>query len=326
MKGKVYIEDHKKVLIERSGLVYQIEDSEGEKRALLISNNNIDITEVSIPDEISNDTGKYPVRGIGDRCFQACQKLERLVLPQTLKFIGENSFSCCFSLQEMHLPYNLEIIGRDCFKASGINEVDIPTSVRYVGYGAFSDCRSLSKVQVYGYSTIFVERCFADCINLYDISFAYEDVAICESCVIGCKSLNEQTRKHIKVRERGKMEAFYLRYENLVGKWSESTQFQRLKIFFETVLFSENFFSRLLLFIIILLLIVPFMVAALAYCLGILSMEFLESQYRFKHTNPFAFQLACVIIGSVAYIILLLIAVFINTCDFSVWSYFNIHP
>lgn len=100
------------------------------------------------------------------------QKVEKVILPDTVTVIGENAFAGCSNLAEINMPRNLSSIGRstfaNCFALKelvffdGISEVpanmcsacyelekvSLPDSVKIIGESAFSGCRKLSEVRL----------------------------------------------------------------------------------------------------------------------------------------------------------------------------------
>lgn len=83
--------------------------------------NNNDILEIIIPDSITK---------IGDRAFQACEKLSSIKFGKNLKSIGESAFSFCRGLKSVTLPESLTYIGSDAFYfCTSLTSLKIPESV-----------------------------------------------------------------------------------------------------------------------------------------------------------------------------------------------------
>lgn len=62
---------------------------------------------VTVPSEISG----LPVVELGDGCFAGTDRLEQIVLPDTLKRIGRMAFSTCRSLRVLTIPDSVEELG-----------------------------------------------------------------------------------------------------------------------------------------------------------------------------------------------------------------------
>ena len=78
--------------------------------------------DVVIPETAPNG---YTVTGIGDQCFNGCDGLTSVKLPQTLKTIGELAFQLCTNLKNINIPASVERLEHGCFNGSGIEELTI---------------------------------------------------------------------------------------------------------------------------------------------------------------------------------------------------------
>ena len=104
-------------------------------------------------------------------CFRGCEKLESVVIPDSVRLIPDQCFSGCAALTSVTLPANLEVIDTDAFSGtaalahldfpetlteigggafsgSGLVEVVLPASVEEIGMGAFSGCNSLARLDL----------------------------------------------------------------------------------------------------------------------------------------------------------------------------------
>ncbi len=74
-----------------------------------------------------------PVTAISNNGFMSCKKLERVLLPQSIRQIGNNAFMSCPLLKRISIP-NVETIGANAFaNSTGLKDLFIPKSVTYVG-------------------------------------------------------------------------------------------------------------------------------------------------------------------------------------------------
>lgn len=79
------------------------------------------------------------LRVLPENCFNRCERLQAVRLPDGLQKIGEGAFSLCASLAELSLPYGLQQIGRNAFYGNpSLTSLFIPESVQYVGEYAFA--------------------------------------------------------------------------------------------------------------------------------------------------------------------------------------------
>ena len=106
---------------------------------------DMSVTEIEVPAEISG----LPVTAIEKYAFQSCKKLEKVILPETLKEIGTNAFSMCYALEEIHLPESLEKIDFNVFAVCrSLKSITIPSKVKALVSTSFIGCENLESVQV----------------------------------------------------------------------------------------------------------------------------------------------------------------------------------
>lgn len=86
------------------------------------------------------------VKTLSNDVFNGCEKLQKVVLPNTIKKINtQNLFSKCHNLTSVVLPDNLESIGDNMFfECYNLKEIDIPKSVKTIGNRSFCGCNSLN--------------------------------------------------------------------------------------------------------------------------------------------------------------------------------------
>ncbi len=105
---------------------------------------------VLISSSISEGTVEVPegVIHIGDKVFEWCVKITKIMLPQGLKTIGQGAFTGC-SLEEVMLPEGLEVIGDSAFFGCGeLKSVEMPKSLKQIESCAFYGCQKLERVQL----------------------------------------------------------------------------------------------------------------------------------------------------------------------------------
>ena len=81
--------------------------------------------DVVIPETAPNG---YTVTGIGDQCFNGCDGLTSVKLPQTLKTIGELAFQLCTKLTGISIPASVERLEHGCFNGAAIETLTIEDS------------------------------------------------------------------------------------------------------------------------------------------------------------------------------------------------------
>ncbi|MDE7231626.1 MAG: leucine-rich repeat domain-containing protein, partial [Lachnospiraceae bacterium] len=97
------------------------------------------LEKITIPDS---------VKFIGDNTFAGCAQLKRVVLPK-LKEIKENTFRWCRSLQEVVFSKELEAIRISAFEGcDALQKVELPEGVTSIEEGAFAGCKSLESIYI----------------------------------------------------------------------------------------------------------------------------------------------------------------------------------
>ena len=99
---------------------------------------NTALERVSVPDSV-----KY----IGENAFAGCVKLERIALPAGLREIKENTFCWCRGLTEVIFPPALETVRAEAFEGcESLVSVTLPEGTHSIEQGAFAGCRKLERI------------------------------------------------------------------------------------------------------------------------------------------------------------------------------------
>lgn len=82
---------------------------------------------------------------LNESCFNSCNNLVSVKLPQDLETINSNAFSGCRNLATIKLPTSLKSIRPHAFGSCfSLTTLILPISINTIDYDAFSDCMSLS--------------------------------------------------------------------------------------------------------------------------------------------------------------------------------------
>lgn len=99
-------------------------------------------------------------------CFEACSKLESIVIPGTLTtYNGQNHFAKCTSLKEVTFGegYNVSYIPLNCFQScSSLEYIKFPNCVTEIRGGAFASCSKLKTI-IFGDSLQTMGGPMSDC-------------------------------------------------------------------------------------------------------------------------------------------------------------------
>lgn len=147
-----------------------------------------DYQDLYVPEEIEG----YPVSSIGEYAF-ASTKVDRVILPETVKNIGDSAFENS-KLVSIEMPYYLKTIGMSAFSGcKNLESIDIPERVTSILYRTFADCDSLVNVELSDEVTFIAESAFEGCDNLESVRIPNEIDMICEAAFKNCKSLKSVT-------------------------------------------------------------------------------------------------------------------------------------
>ena len=123
-------------------------------------------TEVYIPSAYEG----LPVESIGDKAFYQCERMNSIVLPDSLRSIGSAAFEQCPYLEEIGIPDSVTTIGSSAFSGCRrLTSVSLGDGVTEIGGGAFSGCSSLISLTIPDSVTSIGENAFSGCSGLTSI-------------------------------------------------------------------------------------------------------------------------------------------------------------
>ena len=104
---------------------------------------------VTIPEEVVvNDDEKYPVTEIEEDCFENCENMRMVRIPNTIKAIRMFAFFGCTALESVTIPESVRFIEVGAFDSTNITSLNIPKSVEAIGGSICSNCRRLESIAV----------------------------------------------------------------------------------------------------------------------------------------------------------------------------------
>jgi hypothetical protein len=87
-----------------------------------------------------------PVLIIEAQAFRGNNKIEKVVLPDTIQVVKIGAFHSCKNLSEIHLPKSLKKIYKNAFWETGIMELNLPASLEFIG--SIGDSRHMATINV----------------------------------------------------------------------------------------------------------------------------------------------------------------------------------
>lgn len=121
--------------------------------------------------DIANFNVYGNIQSIQDEAFYGCDKLENVVIGDSVTSIGDAAFCCCDSLTSVTIGNSVTSIGDDAFyHCDSLTSMTIGNSVASIGIGAFYHCDSLTNVTIPNSVTSIGEGAFRDCDSLTSIN------------------------------------------------------------------------------------------------------------------------------------------------------------
>lgn len=84
---------------------------------------------------------------VADGAFRDCEKLEKILIPDSVQSIGRNAFAGCVALKEIVMPRKLYELGERAFLGCAmLNKVTVPQGISCLQRAVFKDCVSLQEI------------------------------------------------------------------------------------------------------------------------------------------------------------------------------------
>lgn len=124
------------------------EEEKPEYRFLKFSNNLT--KEIVVPEGVTY---------IDDYTFQN-SKIEKAVLPKSLKNIGYKAFADCKNLNSIEIPENVKNIGKSAFASSGLEKITLYEGLESIGESAFRETKLMTDIRIPDSVSYIGERTF----------------------------------------------------------------------------------------------------------------------------------------------------------------------
>jgi hypothetical protein len=113
---------------------------------------------------------------VGRTAFGYCEKLEAMVLPDSVEQLGAMAFFGCDALRDIRLsPKLVEIEERTFLRCNSLTEIIIPPSVQVIGAAAFGECCRLERIRLPTLLERLEDSLFDHCTKLTTIDFHDSD-------------------------------------------------------------------------------------------------------------------------------------------------------
>ena len=130
------------------------------------------------------------LKDIASYAFDGCNKLQSIILPNSLIEIEDHAFNCCDYLVSIVIPDSVTTIGWNAFyRCIGLESVTIGNSVNRIGSCAFENCYSLTSVTIGDSVTVIGEMAFYNCNSLTSVTIPDSVTSIGYNTFYDCSSL-----------------------------------------------------------------------------------------------------------------------------------------
>ena len=137
--------------------------------------------------------GKY-CQLIPFMCFNECDALEEVVIPDSVKKIGDRAFYRCTGLTHITIPNSVtSICGQAFIGCTGLTSITIPSSVTSIGSSAFSGCTGLVSITIPNSITSIASYTFSGCTGLTHITIPNSVTSIGGDAFSRCTGLTHIT-------------------------------------------------------------------------------------------------------------------------------------
>ena len=128
--------------------------------------------DIVIPDTVKG----MPVVAIGEECFCGNEKIESVVIPDSVVSIAQWAFCRCGNLQDVTFGTGLKQIGFAAFTGCNLQEPVLPEGLEYIDDNAFHGNFYMTSINIPSTVTHIGAEAFAYCWNLEEISTIPESV------------------------------------------------------------------------------------------------------------------------------------------------------
>ena len=192
-------------LCARCGLDYfsatlQFKLSDSREFYIVTGIGTCDRTEISIPETHWNK----PVKEIGEGAFallnytgeaqRRCEKITKVILPESVTEIGASAFANCRSLTEVNIPAGVTVIKASTFVGcEKLAQIHLLEGLISVEEAAFNGCYSMEQIDLPHGLEFIGNLAFAGCRNLKTLEIPDSVTEIGSEAFSGCKSLESLT-------------------------------------------------------------------------------------------------------------------------------------
>ena len=157
--------------IEIDGICYNLISK--ERKAEVITRDEKYSGNIVIPDKFTHNDVIYEVKTIKQGAFQNCNKLQTVIIPETVTSIETYAFFGCEKLSEIIIPNNVESIGTYAFNGcTKLSSLVLSEKLMKLESGTFANCYNLNNVVIPNSITSISSSVFYECSKLSNITLS----------------------------------------------------------------------------------------------------------------------------------------------------------
>ena len=139
----------------------------------------------NIPDSITT---------LGQQCFRECNKIQEIVIPDTVNQVEGGIFNSCTSLSSVTLSKNITTLSEGFFAGcTALTNFVIPDTILEIGEAVFNGCTNLTSITLNNNIQNIKYQCFRDCRALSTIEIPQSVEYIESSAFTNCRKLRTIT-------------------------------------------------------------------------------------------------------------------------------------
>lgn len=133
---------------------------------------------------------KEGTKVIDTEYFFDFDKVEEIIMPDSVEYISRGAFKGCKSLKKINLSKNLHILEEFAFyECESLEEITIPDSLHYLSYSVFRNCTNLKTINIHDNINYIDDYALYNCESLENFDIPKNTTSIGKFALMGCKKL-----------------------------------------------------------------------------------------------------------------------------------------
>lgn len=157
-----YVKYEEAIVADENSLIFESRYSNGNKFYEVKGLENKEANVVVIPE--THDS--LPVYYIDSEAFMDCDKIKKVIIPDSIIYIGDRAFKNCSSLYDITIPKKVNYINNATFEnCTSLNSVVLQDGVAEISNNAFENCYSIKYFEFTSSVKLFKSDAFINARN-----------------------------------------------------------------------------------------------------------------------------------------------------------------